>query len=146
LIFSQLKPGHGCVEQIMKMDKSHQQRIITLTVVAFLLLAILLIALDWSEVGQIVCKADWKLTFVALAFTIISYLCLSFGYVLINKVFAVRIAWRELFEVGFVSTTLNNILAFLDAAGHSLRLALIQRQGVAAGEIRLKRSSRFEFM
>lgn len=119
----------------MKMDKSRQQRIIALTIVAFLLLAIVLVALDWSEVRQIVGKAEWKLTFVALAFTIISYLCLSFGYVLVNRAFAVRIAWRELFEVGFVSTALNNILAFLGAAGHSLRLALIRRQGVAAGEI-----------
>jgi uncharacterized protein (TIRG00374 family) len=119
----------------MKMDKPRQQRIITLTIVAFLLLAVLLVALDWSEVRQIVGKADWKLTFVALAFTIISYLCLSFGYVLVNRAFAVRIAWRELFEVGLVSTTLNNILAFLGAAGHSLRLALIRRPGVATGEI-----------
>jgi hypothetical protein len=119
----------------MKMDKSRQQRIIALTIVAFLLLAVLLVALDWSEVRQIVGKADWKLTFVALAFTIISYLCLSFGYVLVNRAFAVQIAWRELFEVGFVSTTLNNILAFLGAAGHSLRLALIRRKGITAGEI-----------
>jgi uncharacterized protein (TIRG00374 family) len=119
----------------VKLDKSRQQRIIALTIVAILLLAIVLIALDWSEVRQIVGKADWKQAFVALAFTLISYLCLSFGYVLVNRAFTIRIAWRELFEVGFVSTTLNNILAFLGAAGHSLRLALIRRRGVAAGEI-----------
>jgi uncharacterized membrane protein YbhN (UPF0104 family) len=119
----------------MKLDKSRQQRIIALTVVAFVLLAILLVALDWNEVGQIMGKADWKLTLVALVFTSISYLCLSFGYVLVNRAFAVQIAWRELFEVGLVSTTRNNILAFLGAAGHSLRLVLIRRQGVAPGGI-----------
>ena len=119
----------------MKLNKSRQQRIIALTVVAFVLLAVLLVALDWNQVRQIVGKADWKLTLVALVFTSISYLCLIFGYVLINRAFAVQIAWRELFEVGLVSTALNNILAFLGAVGHSLRLALIKRPGVAAGGI-----------
>jgi uncharacterized membrane protein YbhN (UPF0104 family) len=61
----------------MKLDKSRQQRIIALTVVAFVLLAILLVALDWNEVRQLVDKANWGLTLVALLFTALSYLCLS---------------------------------------------------------------------
>jgi uncharacterized protein (TIRG00374 family) len=119
----------------MKLGKSRQQRVIALTIAAFALLAVLLVALDWNEVHQIVGKAEWQLTLVALLFTVISYFCLSFRYVLVNRVFGIRIGWRELFEVGFVSSTLNNILAFLGAAGHSLRLALIRRRGVASGEI-----------
>jgi uncharacterized protein (TIRG00374 family) len=91
--------------------------------------------LDWSEVRQIIGKAEWHLAFVALLFTAISYLCLSFGYALVNRVFGVQVSWGELFEVGLVSTTLNNILAFLGAAGHSLRLALIRRKGAQTGEI-----------
>jgi uncharacterized membrane protein YbhN (UPF0104 family) len=61
----------------MKLDKSRQQRIIALTVVAFALLAILLVALDWNEARQLVDKANWGLTLVALLFTALSYLCLS---------------------------------------------------------------------
>jgi uncharacterized membrane protein YbhN (UPF0104 family) len=61
----------------MKLDKSRQQRIIALTVVAFVLLAILLVALDWDEARQIVDRANWGLTLVALLFTALSYLCLS---------------------------------------------------------------------
>ncbi|MCG6536906.1 MAG: flippase-like domain-containing protein, partial [Syntrophales bacterium LBB04] len=42
--------------------------------------------------------------------------------------------WK-LFEIGVVSTTLNNILGFLGAAGHSLRVELIKRRGIDAGEV-----------
>jgi len=119
----------------MQQNKLHQQRLVVIAIVALVLLAILLVILDWSDIRQIVGKANWEWTLVALLFTVISYLCLSFGYVIVNQVFGIGIGWRELLQVGLVSTALNNILAFLGAAGHSLRLALIKRPGVVAGEI-----------
>ena len=100
-----------------------------------MLLAVLIVVLDWNEVHQIVGKAEWQLTLVALLFTVISYFCLSFGYVLVNRVFGIGIGWWKLFEVGIVSSTLNNILGFLGAAGHSLRVELIKRRGIDAGEV-----------
>jgi uncharacterized membrane protein YbhN (UPF0104 family) len=106
------------------MTKSRQRKIIALTVVVFVLLAVLIVFLDWDQVQQIIGKAQWQLTLAALLFTIISYLCLSFGYVLVNRVFGIGIGWWKLFEVGIVSTTLNNILGFVGAAGHSLRVEL----------------------
>jgi len=119
----------------MKLDKSRQQRIIALTVVAFVLLAILLVALDWNEARQLVDKADWRLTLVALLFTALSYLCLSYSFVMVNRVFGIGMAWRELLEIGFVSTALANVTGLGGAAGHSLRLVVMQRQGMPSGNI-----------
>jgi len=119
----------------MKQKSPFKQKLIVITIIVMILLATVLVVLDWREIKQIVGTANWQWTIVALVFTFISYLCLSFGYVLVNKVFGIETGWLQLFQVGIVSTALNNLLAFLGAAGHSLRLALIRRPGVVAGEI-----------
>jgi uncharacterized protein (TIRG00374 family) len=119
----------------MKLDKSRQQRIIALTVVAFVLLAILLVALDWNEARQLVVEANWGLTLVALLFTALSYLCLSYSFVTVNRLFGIGMVWRELLEVGFVSTALANVTGLGGAAAYSLRLAVMQRQGRPSGNI-----------
>jgi uncharacterized protein (TIRG00374 family) len=117
------------------MTNSGRHKIIVITMVVFVLLAILIIILAWDQVHQIIGKAQWQLTLAALFFTIISYVCLSFGYVLVNSVFGIKIGRWQLFEIGIVSTTLNNILGFLGTAGHSLRVQLIKRPGIDAGEV-----------
>jgi uncharacterized protein (TIRG00374 family) len=119
----------------MKLDKSRQQRIIALTVVAFVLLAIILVALDWKDVRQLVDKSDWGLTFVALLFTALSYLCLSYSFVTVNRVFGIGIVWQELLDIGFVSTALANVTGLGGAAAYSLRIAVMQRQGKPSGNI-----------
>jgi len=119
----------------MNSQKSRQQKVVILTIAAFVLLALLLIVLDWKEVSQIIGKGKLEFVILSLAFTVMSYICQSYGYVIVNRAFEVKIGRRELFEVGLVSSALNNILAFLGAAGHSLRLAVIQKQGTAAGTI-----------
>ena len=101
----------------------------------FVLAAVIIIVLDRQQVRQILGKSNLEMTFIALLFTVISYFCLSLGYVIVNEVFSIRIGWRVLFEVGLVSTALNNILAFMGAAGHSLRLLLIGRYEVKPGGI-----------
>jgi uncharacterized protein (TIRG00374 family) len=117
------------------MTNSRQRKIIAISAIVFVLLAVLIVALDWNQIHQIIGKAHWQLTLVALLFTIISYFCLSFGYVLVNRVFGIGIRWWKLFEVGIVSTTLNNILGFLGAAGHSLRVQLLKGKEIDAGEV-----------
>jgi uncharacterized protein (TIRG00374 family) len=117
------------------MIQSRQPKFIALTVAVFVFLAIIVVVLDWNHMQEIIGKAQWRLTLVALSFTFTSYFCLSFGYVLVNRVFGIRLGWWKLFEVGMVSTTLNNILGFLGAAGHSLRIELIKRREIDAGEI-----------
>ena len=121
--------------QIIKPIKPRLEKVVTLVVGAFILAAVILIVLDWKQVRQVLGKSDLNLTLISLLLTIFSYFCLSFGYVIVNKVFSIKIGWRELFEVGLVSTALNNILAFMGAAGHSLRLMLMRRQEVEPGGI-----------
>ena len=117
------------------MTNSRQRKIIAISVIVFVLLAVLIVVLDWNQIHQVIGKAHWPLTLVALLFTIISYCCLSFGYVLVNRVFGIGIGWWKLFEVGIVSTTLNNILGFLGVAGHSLRVQLVKGKEIDAGEV-----------
>jgi uncharacterized protein (TIRG00374 family) len=122
-------------KQTMKLARPRGTRVVMLIVGAFTLAAIVLVVLDWQQVRQILGKSNLELTLVALLLTVISYFCLSFGYVIVNEVFSIKIGWRELFEVGLVSTALNNILAFMGAAGHSLRLVLIGQYKVEPGGI-----------
>ena len=117
------------------MTNSRQRKIVVLTVIVSVLLAVLMVVLDWDQVHDIIGKAQWQLALVALLFTIISYFCLSFGYVLANRVFGIRTGWWELFEVGIVSSTLNSILGFAGAAGHSLRVQLVKGKEIDAGEV-----------
>lgn len=117
------------------MVSSKERKIVTLTVIAFVTSAVLIVVLDWDDVQQIIGKAQWELGLLALLFTFISYFCLIYGYVLVNSLFSIGAAKKKLFEVGFVSTTLNNILGFLGAAGHSLRVEVIKQRGIDAGEV-----------
>jgi len=72
---------------------------------------------------------------VAVLFSLMSDFCLSYDYALINKAFSIPLGSVESTEVGFVSSAMNNILALMGAAGHSLRLVLTSRRGIEAGEI-----------
>ena len=117
------------------MTKSWERKIIILAFVVFVLLAVLIIILDWNEVHQIIGKAQWQWTLLALLFSIIYYFCLNFGYVMVNRAFGIGIGWRKLFEVGIVSTIFNNLLGFMGAAGLSLRIELIKGPGIDTGEV-----------
>ena len=119
----------------IEITESRQRKIIAISVIVFVLLAALIVFLDWNQIHQIMGKAHWPLALVALLFIIISYCCLSFGYVLVTRVFGIKMGWWKLFEVGVVSTTLNNILGFMGAAGHSLRVELIKGPEIDAGEV-----------
>ncbi len=110
-------------------QSAKQQRIITATVIAVVLLAVLVVVLDWKDVRQIADRADWRFTLVALAFTAASYICLTLSYAVLNRFFGIRVRWRDLYYIGFTTSTLNNILAFMGAAGHSLRLVMIGNRG-----------------
>ncbi len=117
------------------MDTRRRQKIIVTTVIALLLLGVLLVALEWQDVRRIVSEADWELSLISLLFIVVTYLCLSYGFVVVSRIFDIKMRLRQLLGIGYVSTTLNNVLAFLGAAGHSLRLALMKRQEVKAGQV-----------
>ena len=119
----------------MKKRRLNQQKIVILTTILFLLLAVVVIILDWKNVKQVVGKADWYFISVAFVATMFSYLMLSLGYALINRSFGVKSTWRDLVEVGFISSTLNSLLAFSGAVGHSLRIAYVKGPGATGGAV-----------
>ena len=117
------------------MTQSKQRTIIAITFTVFVALAILVIVLNWQQVTLIGGEAQWKPALAALLFIIVSYCSLAFGYVLVNRLFGIEIKWWKSFEIGFISTTVNNVLGFLGAAGHSMRVGLIRGQDNDAGQI-----------
>lgn len=119
----------------MNVKGDRRQRITVLAVIVVVLVCVLLIVLDWRDVRELMGEADWELTLIVLLFTAISYFCLSYGFVTVNRVFGIGMAWRELLEIGFVSTPLANVTGLGGAAGHSLRLVVMQRRGVTSGNI-----------
>ena len=109
------------------------QRRITAAAVALLVLAgVLLVILDWREVRDVLFHADWRWMPLALAITVVSYLCLSYSFAFINQIFHIRLDWRGLLAVGFVSSAM--IAAVGGLAGHAVRLLLMARRGLDAGD------------
>ncbi len=103
--------------------------------VALAVAAAVLVAMDWREVHKVMGRANWGLALYALLFTGLSYLCLSYGFAAVNRIFGIRMGQRDLFEIGFVSIVLNHIMTVGGLAGYSLRLMLMKRRGIETGDI-----------
>ena len=120
-------------------DESHQLRLSRLrqwavaAAVALLALAgAVVVLLEWREVQSAVVRADWRPVLLGLGATGGSYAVQSYSYGLLNRSFGVRLGLPHLLSVGFVSSVM--IAAVGGVAGHSLRLLLMARRGVPAGE------------
>lgn len=106
-----------------------------MAIIAVTLLIVLLALMDWEKALQLGDKADWKLALIAFVLIALSYLCLSGAFVLISRTMGIRILWPDVFRIGILSATLDNILAFGGFAGHSLRVLLMQREQTPAGKV-----------
>src|SRR6185436_16441783 len=92
-------------------------------------------AMDARRAAAMLGAASWGWIPIGLAATAASYFCLSAGYALLNRIFGIELGNRDLLEIGFVSTALNNLVSMAGVAGYSLRLLLLRRRGVAAGDV-----------
>ena len=110
-----------------------QHRVATAAVVLLGLAGALVMLLDWQEVRGVLARADWQWMPLALAITAISYLCLSYSFASVNQTFSIQLDRRSLLSVGFVSSAM--IASIGGLAGHSLRLLLMTRRGLATGDI-----------
>ena len=111
----------------------HRQRAAVAAVVVLALLGILAVLLDWREVRGVVGQAAWKPVFASLGITAVSYLTLGYSFALVNRLFRIGLDLPALFGVGFVSSAMIATLG--GVAGHSLRLLMLTRRGVAAGDV-----------
>ena len=119
----------------MRLLSPRRSKTIILILAAFVVVAAILIALKWKEVSQVLTQATWQYTVLAVASCLASDACLSFGYVLVNRAFSIKMSSLELLEIGFVSSTLNNVMALAGAPAHSMRVMLTKHREVDAGEI-----------
>jgi uncharacterized protein (TIRG00374 family) len=119
----------------MRLLSPRRSKAIVLIVAAFVVVVTILIAVKWKEVSLVLAEATWQSTLVAVALCLASDACLSFGYVLVNRAFSIDMGSLALLEIGFVSSTLNNVMALGGAPAHSMRVMLIERRGVDSGEI-----------
>jgi glycosyltransferase 2 family protein len=119
----------------MDEHKASRQRLVIITVAVLALVGLLVVILDWREVRRILGATDWTLLPIALAFTAVSYICLSLSFALVNRMFGLRMGWRFLTEIGFVSTTLNHLLSAGGAAGYAVRFLLMGEQGASIRDI-----------
>src|SRR6188474_3000294 len=85
----------------------------------------------WAALQQ----ADWRFVPVALAWTAVSYLCLSAGFANVARSFGIRLQRRDLLEIGFVTFAINNLMSVSGVTGASLRVWLLRRRGFPAADI-----------
>ena len=97
------------------------------------LLGVLVLLLDWREVRDVLAGAQWEWIPLALGLTVVSHLCLSQSFSQVNRAFKIPLSRRDLLSVGFVSSAM--IAAIGGLAGHSLRVLLLTRRGLAASDI-----------
>ncbi len=116
------------------MIKRYRQKFTVAAIIALLVLGIVLIILDWSNIRKVLVEAEWTQAFFSLIFIAISYFFLSYGFTVVSKIFQVPMNQLSLMNVGFVSAAFNNLLDFLWMGGHALRLMLMQRKGVGSGQ------------
>jgi uncharacterized protein (TIRG00374 family) len=115
--------------------KRHRPRLVIGIVAALAAVGLLVVVLDWGSVQKILRETDWSRVPPALFFTAVSYVCLSLGFATANRIFGVRMRWRDLSEIGFVSTILNHLLSAGGAAGYSVRFLLMGEQGAALQDV-----------
>jgi uncharacterized protein (TIRG00374 family) len=115
--------------------RGRHQYAIVIAVVLLALLGIIIVALNWGQMRQVLGQSDWRLVPVALLFTALSYVCLSYSFAITSRIFGIRMGRRDLFEIGFVSYALNHLMASGGTAGYSLRILLIKRRGLPVKDV-----------
>lgn len=91
--------------------------------------------MDARKAMHILGHASWSWVPLILLCTTASYFCLSAGFSTINRIFGIRLRQRDQMEIGFVAFALNNVASVGGLAGYSLRLFLLRRRGMVAGDI-----------
>ncbi len=110
----------------------NQGRALVAGVVCLALIGVLVVVLDWRNVRMSIAAADWRLVSAAVVTAFFSYACSTYSYALLNRSFGINLRPRTLLGIGFVSSTMITMIG--GVAGHPLRLLLLVRRGVRAGD------------
>lgn len=106
----------------------------TLTAV-FVVIALITLLLDYEKLRGLLAGIDSKFILYAALFTAISYTAHSFSFWTVCRIFKIRIPLLELLEIGFVSSSLTNVLSAAGIPGNTYRIITMKREQVSAGDV-----------
>jgi uncharacterized protein (TIRG00374 family) len=114
--------------------RSHN-RLVTLLILAITVVGVVLVALDWENMRQVLSEADWRYLPLVLLFTFLSYTFYSYAYAFVSQILAIPMRKRELAEVCFISTVINHVLTSGGVVGYSLRYLLMRMYNVTLKDV-----------
>jgi hypothetical protein len=115
--------------------QASRQRITTFLIIAIVLTGAFLVVLDWGKFAPVLAQADWQPVFLALLLTLISYLCVSYAFTLVNQILGIQVSRRDLIGIGFVTIVMNHVLTTGGVAGYSVRYLLMRKHGVSLKDV-----------
>ncbi len=110
-------------------------RLITLFILTITVLGVVLVALDWQDMRQVLTDADWRYLPLVLFFTFLSYAFYSYAYAFVSQMLGIPMRKRELAEVCFISTVVNHVLTSGGVVGYSLRYLLMKMYNVTLKDV-----------
>jgi len=116
-------------------DKLRMRRATIFLTALFVVAGVLVVALDWRNVSHVVANANWLFLPLPLLLTGASYVCLSCGFALVFRTFGIRVHFKELAQIGFVSNALAYLLNVGGVAGLPLQFLLLKRRGPRSEDI-----------
>jgi uncharacterized protein (TIRG00374 family) len=118
-------------------QKLSNYRTITISTLAgFVLIGGMVLYFNGQKVIDVIQRANWTYTSLAILFTMVTLFFQSYAYVLSNRMGGINAKFGRLFEVGFVSISLNNMVSIpLGLGEHSIRAALLVPHGHKFGDV-----------
>jgi uncharacterized protein (TIRG00374 family) len=120
------------------LEESHHRwfpRMVAIAVIALGLLGVFVVAMDWRQAHHVLRQANWSWVLVAILFTGVSYLCLSYGFLVASRVFDIKLSLGDLLQIGFISDALNNLVSAGGTAGYSVRFIIMKKRGQTTADI-----------
>jgi uncharacterized protein (TIRG00374 family) len=114
--------------------RSHN-RLVTLLILVITVVGLVLVALDWENMRQVLSDADWRYLPLVLLFTFLSYAFYSYAYAFVSQSLGIPMRKRELAEVCFISTVVNHVLTSGGVVGYSLRYLLMKMYNVTLKDV-----------
>jgi uncharacterized protein (TIRG00374 family) len=110
-------------------------RLVTIIIITITVLGVVVVALDWKDMRQVLYEADWRYLPLVLIFTFISYAFYSYAFAVVSQLLGIRMRKRELAEVCFISTVVNHVLTTGGVVGYSLRYFLMKMYHVTLKDV-----------
>jgi glycosyltransferase 2 family protein len=100
-------------------------------ILVIFIIGIILILWDREHILLALRRADWRLIPPALFLVAFSYLCVSYTYAIVGRMWGIRMSRRALTEICFVTTSLNHVVRSGGVAGYTVRYLLMKPHGIS---------------